>query len=125
MKVRSGFVSNSSSSSFVIVTTKAAHENAISQMTKWQQEVIGKLMFPRTLAGIEIYIGGEYSDAGSSGTLDWLNEEMGEDDELKPEDFDDDDSWGNEAWTVHGTWEKYQDLLGEDNHVGTSIGDNG
>jgi hypothetical protein len=43
MKIRMGFVSNSSSSSFIIATTKENHETALSQMTEREQEIINEL----------------------------------------------------------------------------------
>jgi hypothetical protein len=42
MKTRLGFVSNSSSSSYVIVTTKKAHEAAIKQMDPDKAETMQK-----------------------------------------------------------------------------------
>lgn len=40
MKVRNGFVSNSSSSSFVIVTTKDEHEKAFKKLNQEEKNII-------------------------------------------------------------------------------------
>jgi len=43
MKIRNGFVSNSSSSSFIIATTKENLENVISSLTEEQVELYDKM----------------------------------------------------------------------------------
>ena len=40
MKTRTGFVSNSSSSSFVVVATEDAHNKALAKLSKEQQEIV-------------------------------------------------------------------------------------
>jgi len=43
MKIRQGFVSNSSSSSFVYIMSKSDFEDSLSKMDDYQKEVIEKL----------------------------------------------------------------------------------
>ena len=59
MKIRMGFVSNSSSSSFVIITTKENHERVLSAMTEQQREVIGQIVVSKKFLDRDIvYLGG-------------------------------------------------------------------
>ena len=43
MKIRSGFVSNSSSSSFVLLIEKDIHDKIVGSLKDWEQEVFKKL----------------------------------------------------------------------------------
>ena len=84
MKIRSGFVSNSSSSSFVIVVLKEAHENALKQMTPYQSDVIGQLIYKEgKFLGNDIVALGELS-THDSGTLYYIDTNN---DLLSPEDM--------------------------------------
>lgn len=63
MKVRMGFVSNSSSSSFVIVTSVENHERVIKQLNDLEKAVVNAMMYKRsgTFFGREIMVGEEVS----------------------------------------------------------------
>jgi hypothetical protein len=98
MKIRSGFVSNSSSSSFVLVTSVENHERAMSELNEKEQKFINAMMFPGGVVfGRKVMVGEEISSENWY-TLSEVAREIGMEDE-------DDASWE--------TWEKYQKLLKE------------
>lgn len=57
MKVRTGFVSNSSSSSFVVVFSKENYEAALSQLDLYEQEYVKELVgsTPDKFLGHEVF----------------------------------------------------------------------
>ena len=71
MKVRSGFVSNSSSSSFVLVTSVENHERVLSELTEYEQAVAEAMavrrehtLFGKKVVVVEEYSGGEWWTVG-------------------------------------------------------------
>ncbi|MEK6832800.1 MAG: hypothetical protein AABY32_02040 [Nanoarchaeota archaeon] len=54
MKIRNGFVSNSSSSSFVIMTSLENHKKALGQMDEYSRKVMEKLVEKSKLFGRDI-----------------------------------------------------------------------
>jgi hypothetical protein len=69
MKTRLGFVSNSSSSSFTLVTSKTNHDKVLASMADRERmalEIFGQFQEGKTLFGIPIvvmsYMSGNYGD---------------------------------------------------------------
>jgi len=69
MKVREGHVSNSSSSSFMLVTTKENYERALSKADDFTKYLVGKLFSEGKLGGIEVMTltGTQYDGYGYEG----------------------------------------------------------
>lgn len=77
MKVRNGFVSNSSSSSFVIAVKKEVHEEVLKQLTEYDKDIIEQMAEKDTIFGTDVYTIGAldvHGDCYSFGDLD-MNEE--------------------------------------------------
>jgi len=74
MKLRTGFVSNSSSSSFVVTTTIENHTKAMSVLDAFQQSVVNKIMTEKTKVFGRQAIRGCVSDSHGIGTF---SEDMG------------------------------------------------
>jgi hypothetical protein len=97
MKIRQGFVSNSSSSSFVVATSVENHERALKQFDEEGQKIINAMMYKGgTLFGRKIMVGEEISTE-SYGTLGEVLQEL-------------DLETSSDAWE---TWNKYQEILKE------------
>jgi len=71
MKIRSGFVSNSSSSSFVMIVKKEAYENVFSNLSKLEQKLAEDLFKETNVFGELCMLIEEYSDMGGEGTIEW------------------------------------------------------
>ncbi len=61
MKMRSGFVSNSSSSSFVCVLAKADHEKVIAQLSATSSDIIQKYVQEGQIGDLEVVAYGSLS----------------------------------------------------------------
>lgn len=74
MKIRSGFVSNSSSSSFVMAVHRSTHNKAMSRLPEKYKKIIKQTVEFQTAFGIELAVRWQYDDAGGnsnySGSLD-------------------------------------------------------
>lgn len=98
MKIRSGFVSNSSSSSFVIVAPTAAVEKVVSSLTPYEKAIVDYLVTGRkTFMGQPVTIFG-----GMQGNYDSL--EYFE----TPEGVVESDDDRYERWE---SWERFMELL--------------
>jgi len=70
MKIRNGFVSNSSSSSFVIAVKKDVHEKVLKQLTEYEKDVIEQIAEKDTIFGIDVYTVSDMTDMdGNSWTF--------------------------------------------------------
>jgi len=101
MKVRSGFVSNSSSSSFTMVTTKAWHEAVVASLTPEQREFMESVMPREATIGFDKFmvITGTHGNCG-----DWIGAyEIRSDD-----DYD--------------MWQAYLVKVGRENYIYTDVG---
>lgn len=113
MKCRNGFVSNSSSSSFVIITTAEAHKKALKKIGKEQADLIKGLFYTKKLWGQEFVARGEMSDSGG-----WTQLLSLENADKEPSNEDDENiydcdngCWSEEAFEA---LEAYAEALGDD-----------
>ena len=92
MKIRNGFVSNSSSSSFFCVLSKKDHDKIMSELTKKQQKIINKYIENEKIGDMDV-VGYGYASDRNGGSLYsgdiYFNEYQEEGDEIQYEDFDD------------------------------------
>jgi hypothetical protein len=90
MKVRTGFVSNSSSSSFVIMTTKKNHDEVLSKLTEFHKKVVEAIGIKEfKFCDIDCVAVGIYSSHGCS-TFDDIDIDI--------DDVDDAGIGKGEAW---------------------------
>jgi hypothetical protein len=54
MKVRIGFVSNSSTSSYLVITTKDVSDKVLKKMTQKERDIISKVIKTRKFLGHEV-----------------------------------------------------------------------
>lgn len=84
MKIRIGFVSNSSSSSFVLIVKKELHDKVFKTLDKYEKYVIEEVSHEATVLGLPAIEIGDMTDmSGYSYTFEDLDDEY-EDEERSP-----------------------------------------
>jgi len=120
MKTRNGFVSNSSSSSFVIVTSKENHERAMKALHPYVQDVVNQVIKYEKFLGQDVVYFGDLSVQGYGpitmgdefdDTIDgkW-DSELDDDDENKGKQKRPDGEYGD-LMTGYDAVEKWQEEL--------------
>jgi CRISPR/Cas system CSM-associated protein Csm4 (group 5 of RAMP superfamily) len=75
LKIRNGFVSNSSSSSFVMVVHRATHNEAMRRLPENYRKIMEQAVEFKTAMGTELAVFWNFSDAGGnsnySGSLNY------------------------------------------------------
>ena len=117
MKIRTGFVSNSSSSSFVITTTKKAYDRFLSTASEYEKAVLNALESDTAkLDGVDVVSFSCYSDCGGGGTFDSINENV------DPEEYgivtSEDENDNMEAYNI---FERFQASLLDGESTSTSV----
>lgn len=110
MKVRNGFVSNSSSSSFVMIVEKDAYDNAFKDLSKLEKALAEKLFSETKALGKECMLYENTSNMGGDGTIGYLMEDLNVEELAKlscPKNIDID----SEEWEEY--LENFQDELCE------------
>jgi hypothetical protein len=106
MKVRNGFVSNSSSSSFVLITTKENYDKVLEDATPLQKFLAGAAGFEKKTAfGKDCLL---FSEAGSDDYS--FYSELAIDEKLLPRsDYGEDDY--RKSDDIHEAWVKFTQAL--------------
>jgi len=89
MKTRNGFVSNSSSSSFLIVIKEEAFQLALQSKADWERDFLEQILKPNICFGIQCRVGNEFND-GSGSSWDELSDDF-EDKYREANNFENDD----------------------------------
>jgi len=90
MKTRAGFVSNSSSSSFVLAITKENYDKCLPQLSDYHQAVLKHLAETDKFLGRDLVVFSDMSNAGDGSTLRYKMENFTFDGEIPT------DKWGEE-----------------------------
>jgi len=104
MKLRTSFVTNSSSSSFVLIVTKDIHETVMTMLSDYEKFVISKLLSSNdNFAGIDCVVFSQYDSQGC-GTFEYLEE---------------DEDWSDfkeekEKESLYDVFDKYETLVKEE-----------
>ena len=121
MKVRHGFVSNSSSSSYTIITTKAIHDEVMATLSQFEQEVIKRLGVEtqKFLGQDVVSIGCTSGNYSSFEYMDLPSKLFDEMNEALPEDK----QWESKSDAMYEAWETYQKLVkkNKDQYVSVSV----
>ena len=74
MKIRNGFVSNSSSSSFILITSKENYDKASENLSDVQKKFLEDIMHRKVFNGNKIVYFQHYSSYGGSSELNYIND---------------------------------------------------
>ena len=107
MKIRKGHVSNSSSSSFVLITTKRNYERAMEGLDPYAKAVAKALAEEQKLGDLDIVTFFKFSGMGGYGTFDFLDVDF--DEEGLTED---EQALADEG--KYEAWERFCEKLGDD-----------
>jgi hypothetical protein len=89
MKIRNGFVSNSSSSSFLLLTTVENYERAKANLTKFQLAVAEQMKTEAKVFGRDMVSFETWNNQGCNWTEDfWVEGDLEEDPEANPKGED-------------------------------------
>lgn len=103
MKIRCGFISNSSSSSFILITTKENHEKTLEKLDNYAKAVINSIASESKVFGKNLVYITTFSGMGGEGTFDNIDIDFNGE---KPELYEEE---GN-----YLAFEKYQDEIIKD-----------
>jgi len=96
MKTRNGFVSNSSSSSFVLIVKKEVHEKTMKQLEPYEKAVMNALISESKIFGQDVIYYGDLSVQDVSYTFEYL--EVDWDDKILKDKYGDDISYYEVAY---------------------------
>lgn len=112
MKVCTGFVSNSSSSSFLVVATLDNHSQAMTVLDEFQQGVIGKIMKGKTVFGQQMMVGQTWDSHGEGTITDMVCALLPDDEDEGDPILDDEDDPRDAAYRrVSAAWDEYVSAL--------------
>ena len=124
MKIRTGFVSNSSSSSFLVIATLNNHSKAIAALNEFQQGVICKIVKGEIVFGQQMMVGQTYEAYGEGGTFGEMVQDLIdglEFDDAEDPNFDYQNAMYERAYAA---WDEYLgELKKSPNEVFTSSND--
>ena len=103
MKIRNGFVSNSSSSSFVLLVSKEVHDKAMEKLSPYQKAVINSISDKGFFLNKEIIYIGDLSVQDYSDTFE---------ESLELEDYEE-GSDPNEEDGAYEAYMKYEEIINE------------
>ena len=128
MKSRMGFVSNSSSSSFIVIVDKKTYDNAISEAHPFTQAVVKGLrsdnIYEGRIIDRDLIILGRYSGRGGEDTWDYLEYDGPEWRSNRKELY----SWETDSDLINNPDEAYELFIAglpKGSYINADIGDGG